>query len=357
MKKTSLYEQHLKLNAKMIEYANYHMPVYYQGINEEHLAVRENFGIFDVSHMGEIFIEGTDALRFTNELVTNLISNDYQKVTYALMLNDDGYVVDDCLVYVMKETKILLVVNASNKDKDYAWILSKCQNYDVHILDQSNNFSQIAIQGPHALEKMRDIMKQDVPNLSFMTYEIIKFQDQEMILSRTGYTGEDGFEVYGSHEVIQTLFDRSIQLGATPCGLGSRDTLRFEANLPLFGHEISEDIHPIEAGLNFALKFEKSFIGKDALLNKKENLTRKIVGLSLLEKGIPRQGYEVFAGDQKVGFITTGYMLPTQEQPIALAMVDIEHSKINTELFVQIRKNKVPAIVRNKKFHIKNYKK
>lgn len=357
MKTTSLYEKHLALNARMIEYAGFSMPVSYAGISEEHIAVRTSMGIFDVSHMGEFLVDGKEALRFVNHLVTNNIPEDLSKVTYALFCDEEGYVVDDLLVYVIKPEQVLLVVNAGNIDKDFDWVVRQSAHFDVTVRNVSKDYSQVAIQGPETISHIESIMGVPGADLKFMTYKVVPFKEGYVILSRTGYTGEDGFEIYGTHDLVKQVWDLAIKEGAVPCGLGARDTLRFEANLPLYGHEISETINPVEAGLNFAVKLEKPFIGRDALVRYKEQPKRKIVGLELLERNIPRHGYEVYQGQRKVGIITTGYLLPNVDTPIACALVDLDVSEIGTELLVKIRNNMIPARVRNRKFYTKNYKK
>jgi len=358
MKKTALYETHLKLNAKMIEYANYEMPVYYEGINAEHLGVRTHMGIFDVSHMGEFLIEGKDALRFTNYLVSNRIENDLTKVTYALLLNEDGYPLDDLLVYVVQKEKILLVVNAGNREKDYAWVVKQSNDFDVTVRDLSNDYSQVAIQGPKVKEIIDEILDTTVSDLSFMTFKIVPYGDGHIIVSRTGYTGEDGFEIYGYHDFVLNIWNDAISKDVKPSGLGARDTLRFQANLPLYGQEIAEDITPYEAGLGFAVKLDKEdFIGKDACIYHKENKLRKLVGFELLERNIPRHGYKVLKDQIEIGIVTTGYLLPDYEKPLGLALVDVNHGDLKTEIHIQIRNKEVPAVIRNKKFYTKNYKK
>jgi len=358
MKFTALHDRHLALNAKMIEYAGFHMPVSYAGITEEHIAVRTGMGIFDVSHMGEFLVDGKDALRFVNHLVTNFIPEDMSKVTYALFCDEKGFVVDDLLVYVMKPEQVLLVVNAGNIDKDFEWVTKQSKTFDVNVRNVSENYSQVAIQGPEVINHIGEIMDIDTPDLKFMTYSVIPYKEGYVILSRTGYTGEDGFEVYGTHDLVTQVFDKAIEVGVTPIGLGARDTLRFEANLPLYGHEISDSINPVEAGLNFAIKLDKEdFIGKKALLEYKEKPERKIVGLELLQRCIPRQGYKVLHNEHEIGVITTGYMLPNQETPIACALLDIKYAEMGTELYVEIRGNRYLAKVRNRKFYTKNYKK
>lgn len=356
MKKTSLHQHHIALGAKMIEYAGFDMPISYTDISKEHHAVREKMGIFDVSHMGEFLIDGPDALDFVNRLVTNQIVMDSTKVTYGLLCDNDGYVIDDLLVYVLKETQILLVVNAGNIDKDFAWVSDQQKEYDVTLRNISDAYSQVAIQGPLTKSHINDILGSHLTDLKFMTYQVVPYKDGFVIASRTGYTGEDGFEIYGTHDLITDIWEQAIAQGAIPCGLGARDTLRFEANLPLYGHELTESITPLEAGLGFALKFDKAFIGKDALVKQVDQLKRKIVGLELLEKGIPRQGYEIFnESDEAIGFITTGYLSPSLNKSIALAMIDIPYHKIGTTVYVLIRKQKVLATIISRKFLSKKY--
>mgnify|MGYP001283587722 CR=1 FL=1 len=358
MKHTVLHEKHLALNAKMIEYAGYHMPVYYQGISEEHLAVRNHMGIFDVSHMGEILVDGKDALKFVNYLVTNQIIEDTSKVTYALFCYENGTVVDDLLVYVIKPEQILLVVNASNVEKDFEWIKSQSKGFDVNLRNVSDSYGQIAIQGPKVIDHIEEIIGIEGKDLSFMTYKVAPYMDGYIILSRTGYTGEDGFEIYGYPSYIEAIWDKAIEIGVVPCGLGARDTLRFEATLPLYGHEIDETINPVEAALNFAVKLDKEhFIGKDALVLYKEQPKRKLVGIELLERNIPRQGYPILKDGKEIGLITTGYLLPTQEKPIASALIEASYAVMGSEVEVLIRNKTVKATIRNRKFYNKNYKK
>lgn len=345
MKQTKLHEKHTELGAKMVEYAGFHMPIQYEGISQEHNSVRTSFGVFDVSHMGEIFVKGPDAYKFVNYLITNEVTYS-EKIIYGLILEENGYVIDDLLAYPMSEQEILLVVNASNTDKDYDWILKVSKGFNVEIINDSDKYSQIAIQGPKTQENMEKLLGFPV-EMEFMTFKTYNINNNEVIISRTGYTGEDGYEIYGNHELIVALFDKVIKLGAHPCGLGSRDTLRFEAGLPLYGQEIGPHINPVEANLGFFIKFDKDFIGKAAL---EQEQPRKIVGLRLLERNIPRTGYKVFKDDKEIGEITTGYLLPTQEEPIAFAIVDKEYSKIGTDVFVQIRNKMVPAKIRNRKF-------
>jgi len=358
MKKTVLYDEHIKLGAKMVEYAGYWMPVEYQGITAEHLAVRNACGVFDVSHMGEILIRGKDAKKFVNYLVTSEVPKTPKKMAYGMLLYEHGGIVDDLMVYFRSDEDIMLVVNASNKDKDYEWIKSHQAGYDVEIIDASDETSLLAVQGPSAAIIIANYTTYDLDTLRMFNFDDIDLLDLPFIVSRSGYTGEDGFEIYGSHDAILTLFKKLIDDGVTPCGLGCRDTLRFEANMPLYGHEIDQDINPLEATLTFALALDKDFIGKEAILAAKaKGITRKVVGIELLDKGIARAGYEVLKEDQVIGYITTGYMIPGTNKAYALAMLNQGNWEIGTEVLVKIRKNLVPAKVRDKKFLNKKYKK
>lgn len=356
MKKTILYDEHLKLGAKMVEYAGYAMPVEYQGLTEEHLAVRNSCGIFDVSHMGEIAIKGKEAKKFVNYLVTSEVPSTPYRMIYGMMLYENGGIVDDLMVYYKNDEDILLVVNASNLDKDYEWILSHQTGFDVEVVNLSDETSQLALQGKDAIKYLQKYVQEDLSNFKMYDFNYFKIFDYTFLISRSGYTGEDGFEIYGPNEGILELFKCFIADGVTPCGLGCRDTLRFEANMPLYGHEIDYNINPLEATLSFALSFNKDFIGKDALLEvKAKGLTRKIVGLELLDKGIARAGYEVVKDNQVIGFITTGYLVPGTNKALALAMLDKGYWDLGTEVMVRIRKNLVQAKVRDKKFLNKKY--
>ncbi len=357
MKKTSLYDKHLALGAKMTEFAGFMMPLTYENIPFEHRAVRENVGVFDVSHMGEILIKGNDALEFVNYLVTNTIDGEENRVTYALLCDEKGYALDDLLVYVINRRRILLVVNAGNTDKDFEFIASHVEPFDVTVKNRSKRYAQLAVQGPEAKTVLSDIFDMDLSSITFMTFREIDHKGNPLIISRTGYTGEDGFELYGDHETIGVLWDALTGKGVVPCGLGARDTLRFEANLPLYGNEMNDTINPYETGLGFAIKTEKAFIGRDALVSHKENLKRKIVGIEVLERGVPRHGYPVFIDDQNIGFVTTGYLLPDREKALALALVDQDFARKGTDVTIEIRNRRIKARIRNRRFYTKKYKK
>ena len=355
MKKTSLHEKHISLNAHMTEFAGFDMPLFYDSISKEHHYVRNEAGIFDVSHMGNMIVEGDDALLYINNIVSNDVSDQYGNVVYALILNESGYVIDDVLVYSFSKQHFMVVCNASNIDVVYEWMQQNQKDYQITIKNNSNIMSQVAIQGPLSASIIEKIYGESPLSLTFMRFDTWS-QNQSIIISRTGYTGEDGFEIYGDHESIKKLFDLCLTYGVHPIGLGARDTLRFEAALPLYGHELSTTIHPYEAGLGFAIK-SSSFIGSDALIHLKQNTQRKLVGLKMLDRGIPRATYKLYAGEHIVGEITTGYQLPNKSYGLAFALIDKPYHLIGTQLEVLIRHKKIPVEVIKKSFMQKNYKK
>ena len=358
--KTCLYDRHVALNAKMEPFAGFWMPISYTGIIEEHQAVRNHCGMFDVSHMGEIRVLGPDAVRFVEYVSTNEIaSKPLGKVIYGLILYDNGTVVDDFLTYKKAEDELFLVVNASNVAKDYAWLVDHTEGFDVRVRNESDEWSEIAVQGPETETILQDLMKIVLSDLAFYTFKETVWNDHDLLVSRTGYTGEDGFEIYGDAYAIAELWDLLLESKKVlPCGLGCRDTLRFEASLPLYGHEISDQVTPIEAGLGSFVKFEKpAFLGRETCLRQKEQgLEKKLVGIELTEKAIPRQGYEVYSGETLIGRITTGYLSISLGKPIANAMIDAKYAKIGDPIFVQIRQKKVPGLIRNRQYYKKNYK-
>ena len=338
------------------------MPIQYSSITDEHNAVRQRAGMFDVSHMGEIFVSGPDAEKFVNHIFTNNVTGIPDgKILYGMMLYPSGTVVDDLLVYKeFQPNKYLLVVNASNIAKDYEWLCAHVEGYDVEVVNESDFWGQIALQGPEAEKYAVEVLGlDDAPGLTFYTYYDTEWKGQRMVVSRTGYTGEDGFEIYCSHEAVNEIWDMLLQAGVAPCGLGCRDTLRFEAGLPLYGHELSDEITPLEAGLGmFAKVKEKDFIGRDALVAQKEaGLTRKIVGIELQDKAIPRAGYPVEVDGVQVGEVTTGYRSISTDRSVCVAMVDKAYTELGTAVEIRIRKKVFPGIVTKKRFYETNYKK
>lgn len=363
LKKTCLYDSHVALGAKMSPFAGFMMPIQYSSITEEHNAVRHAVGMFDVSHMGEIFVSGPDAEKFVNHIFTNEIRGfEPGKVLYGMMLHPDGGVVDDLLVYREFEPgHFLLVVNAANIDKDYEWILAQTAGYDVKVVNDSDNWSQIAVQGPGAEKVVTEVLGlTEAVALTFYTYYEAQWNGHRMVVSRTGYTGEDGFELYTTCEDIKEIWKKLLDNGVVPCGLGCRDTLRFEAGLPLYGDELSDTITPIEAGLGMFCKLDKEeFIGKDVVAKQKaEGTERKLVGIELEDKAIPRATYPVEAEDgTQVGVVTTGYHSISLEKSICFAMVQTAYSKLDTPLWIRIRKKVFPGKVIKKRFYQTNYKK
>lgn len=363
LKKTCLYDSHVALGAKMSPFAGFMMPIQYSSITEEHNAVRHAVGMFDVSHMGEIFVSGPDAEKFVNHIFTNEICGfEPGKVLYGMMLHPDGGVVDDLLVYrEFEPDHFLLVVNAANIDKDYEWILSQTAGYDVKVVNDSDNWGQIAVQGPGAEKVVTEVLGlAEAAELAFYTYYEAQWNGHRMVVSRTGYTGEDGFELYTTCEDIKEIWKILLDNGVAPCGLGCRDTLRFEAGLPLYGDELSDTITPIEAGLGMFCKLDKEeFIGKDVVAKQKaEGTERKLVGVELEDKAIPRATYPVETEDgTQVGVVTTGYHSISLEKSICFAMVQTAYSKLDTPLWIRIRKKVFPGKVVKKRFYQTNYKK
>ena len=363
LKKTCLYDSHVALGAKMSPFAGFMMPIQYSSITEEHNAVRHAVGMFDVSHMGEIFVSGPDAEKFVNHIFTNEIRGfEPGKVLYGMMLHQDGGVVDDLLVYrEFEPDHFLLVVNAANIDKDYEWILAQTEGYDVKVVNDSDNWGQIAVQGPGAEKVVTEVLGlAEAAELTFYTYYEAQWNGHRMVVSRTGYTGEDGFELYTTCEDIREIWKILLDNGVVPCGLGCRDTLRFEAGLPLYGDELSDTITPIEAGLGMFCKLDKEeFIGKDVVAKQKaEGTERKLVGIELEDKAIPRATYPVETEDgTQVGVVTTGYHSISLEKSICFAMVQTAYSKLDTPLWIRIRKKVFPGKVVKKRFYQTNYKK
>ncbi|MBR5062548.1 MAG: glycine cleavage system aminomethyltransferase GcvT [Prevotella sp.] len=360
-KKTCLYDNHVALGALMSPFGGFIMPIQYSSIIDEHQAVRQHCGVFDVSHMGEVLVTGNDAERFVNHIFTNDVTDaPLGKVFYGMMLYPHGGTVDDLLVYKMGDNKFFLVINAANIDKDVAWITQHAMGYDVNIDHQSDIYGQLAVQGPEAEAVMEEVLQIGCHELAFYTAKAMEADGEEIIVSRTGYTGEDGFEVYASHPFIVKAWERLMASGkCKPCGLGCRDTLRFEVGLPLYGDELSEQITPIMAGLGMFCKLGKpEFIGKDALIKQKEEgLEKKLVGIELFDKAIPRHGYTVLKDGKPIGEVTTGYHGISVDKSVCMALINFDDAALGTEVEVQIRKKTFPGVVVKKRFYDKHYKK
>lgn len=352
MKKTPLADEHEKLGARMVDFAGWWMPVQYKGLREEHENVRQNVGLFDVSHMGEIRFKGPQALKSLEWLTTNEVSrlNDGE-AQYSLLPNDQGGLVDDIIVYCLKKNEDYLVcVNASNKDKDYSWM--KTHNLGAEISDESDLWAQIAVQGPHALTLISQVL--DIPAQEMKPFQFRQGQWQgfDFIFATTGYTGEKGGEIFIHRDGVVALWQKLLSTGQAfqvqPIGLGARDTLRTEMKYSLYGHEIDDSTNPYEAGLGWAMKpLKKDFLGKDLILKKKDlGLERQLVGFKTIEKGIPRQGYDLYSIDNKlIGKVTSGTHSPSLDQPIGIAYVASGFANEGTEVFVDIRGRKVKSVI------------
>lgn len=356
-KRTCLYDKHVKLGALISPFGGFDMPIQYSTIIEEHEAVRKDCGVFDVSHMGEVTVKGKDAERYVQHIFTNDVSkiSDGQ-ILYGMMCYEDGGTVDDLLVYKMAENDFFLVINAANIDKDWQWMQDNAKEFDIELVNRSEDYGQVAVQGPNSEKVVEEVLGLECKELTFYTVKTIG----DVIISRTGYTGEDGFEIYASHNFICECWDKLIESGrCKPCGLGCRDTLRFEVGLPLYGDELSAEISPVMSGLSMFCKFDKEeFIGKEALAKQKaEGVERRVIGIELEGKAIPRHGYAVLKDGEVVGEVTTGYHSISTDKSVCMALVKTEHAKLGTPLDVQIRKKTFPGVAVKKRFYDKHYKK
>ncbi len=352
LKKTPLFEVYPNYNGKIIDFGGWALPVQFSGILEEHEAVRTRAGLFDVSHMGELAVTGADALANIQKWITNDASKlaDGQAV-YSPICYEHGGCVDDLIVYKKGDDNYLIVVNAANTEKDYEWLKQNSFG-DVRIENISAAVAQLALQGPLAEQVLQKMTSTDLSQIKFFWFlDSVEIASVKCLVSRTGYTGEDGFELYCDASDVAKLWDSILATGkedgVLPIGLGARDTLRFEARLPLYGQELSETITPLEAGLGFFVKLDKGdFIGREALAKQKEaGLSRKLVGFEMLERGIPRTHYEVQVNGETIGEVTTGTMGPTVKKNIGLALIDAKFATIGQEIDVIIRNKPVKGVL------------
>lgn len=358
-KQTPLYETHLHYGGRIVEFGGWLLPVQYTGVLEEHRAVREKAGLFDVSHMGEVLVKGPDAFAFVQKLVTNDVSRlTNHKIQYTPMCYQDGGVVDDLLVYKQGEEEYLLVINAANIEKDWQWMQENKGNFTIELTNISDSTAQLALQGPLAqsiLSQLTDTVLEDLEYYWFLPK--VTVAGKETLLSRTGYTGEDGFEIYCRPEDAASLWESIMTAGKPygllPAGLGCRDTLRFEACLPLYGHELSQDISPLEAGIGMFVKLDKGdFNGSAALAEQKKNgVKRKIAGFVITGRGIARSEYPVMAEGRRIGTVTTGSYSPSLDKNIGLALVEAEFAKVGQQFDIEIRGKNVAAQVIPKPFY------
>ena len=338
MKHTPLYEAHLKFKAKMVPFAGWEMPVYYSSIMAEHKAVRTSAGIFDIGHMGAVKVSGQNALQY----LQNVLSNDVSKLEagssqYSIILNESGGVIDDIFVYRLPDY-YMLVLNASNTGKDIEWLKKKMPG-GIEIKDLKHEMTLLALQGPKSQQILQKTCDADLKKLGHHKTMLARISHLPSLISRTGYTGEDGFELFFDRPNAETIWNKLIELGAVPCGLGARDTLRLEAGMPLYGHEYNEGITPLETGFSFAVKLGKGdFIGRGSLeVHKKEGFSKRLVGIKLKETGIPRQGQKIFKDGKIIGYITSGTMSPTLKVPIGMGYVRTEYSDVGSAFDVEIR--------------------
>lgn len=360
MKNTALSHIHEQLGAKMVPFAGYNMPVQYEGVNAEHETVRNGIGVFDVSHMGEFFLKGENALA----LIQKVTSNDASKLVdgkaqYSCLPNNEGGIVDDLIVYKIADNQYMLVVNASNIDKDWNWISSH-NDLGVEMINASEDYSLLAIQGPKSAEAMQSLTSIDLKNMPYYSFQIGEFAgEKDVIVSATGYTGSGGFEIYIKNEVAENIWNKVFEAGASygikPIGLAARDTLRLEMGYCLYGNDINDTTSPIEAGLGWITKFDKKFTNSEALQLQKENgVAKKLVGFELIDRGIPRHDYPIVdQNGNTIGIVTSGTMAPTVGKGIGMGYVTTEFSAIDSTIYIQIRNNKVAAKVVKMPFYKK----
>jgi len=355
MKTTALNRIHKSLGAKMLPFAGFEMPIQYEGVNAEHETVRNAVGVFDVSHMGNFFIEGPDALNFLQYITSNDVAKlKPGKIQYSCFPNENNGIVDDLLVYQLDDNKYMLVVNGANLEKDWNWVKKYAQNFDVKLSDLSDRYSILAVQGPNAPALMKKMVgnSADLENLKYYTWTKADLAGhKDVLVSATGYTGEKGYEIYVKNEFAEDiwndLFEKGKAFGIKPIGLGARDTLRLEKGYCLYGNDIDDTTSPIEAGLGWITKFTKDFINSEQLKKQKEEGTaRKLVAFKLKDKGIARHGYDIVNQEgQKIGYVTSGTMSPILKEAIGMGYVPSELAKPGSEIFIQIRKKQVPAEV------------
>ncbi|WP_050615744.1 glycine cleavage system aminomethyltransferase GcvT [Bacillus testis] len=357
LKKTPLYDEYKTHGAKTIDFGGWDLPVQFSGIKEEHESVRTKAGLFDVSHMGELLVEGSGSLSYLQKMATNDVSKLKDgKAQYSALCYEDGGTVDDIIIYRRNENSYLLVVNAANIEKDFEW-LQEHLGTDVRISNKSEEIAQLALQGPKAEENLQKITENtDLKELKFFSFkEDVSVAGVPALVSRTGYTGEDGFEIYCRSKDAVQIWKALLALEEVkPIGLGARDTLRFEAGLALYGQELSPSITPIEAGIGFAVKTDKEedFFGKSVLKEQKENgAPRKLVGLEMIGRGIPRHGYKVFSGEQEIGAVTTGTQSPTLNKAVGYALIDAAYAEIGDVLTVEIRNKRIEAKITGTPFY------
>ena len=349
IKRTALFSKHEALGAKLVHFAGFDMPLQYEGVIKEHIAVRTTAGAFDVSHMGEFIVKGKNAEKFLNYVTINDVSKiEVGQAQYSAMCYDDGGIIDDLLIYRYNDY-YMLVVNAANIEKDFNWLNGQLLD-DVILENHSADISLIAVQGPQSRNILSKILESNISDLPFYYFLEGKVAGCDVTIARTGYTGELGFEIYGNNEDIPSVWDALFSIGKpmglVPTGLAARDTLRLEMKFCLYGNDIDKTTHPYEAGLGWITKIDKgNFIGRESIIDRKENMARRLVCIEMLDKAIPRQGYEIYIDAEKIGYFTSGGQSPSLQKGIGLAYINRPHTKSGTEIEVEIRGKRKKAVI------------
>jgi aminomethyltransferase len=350
LKRTSIFSEYSRYGGKIVEFFGWELPVQFSGIIDEHLNIREKVGLFDVSHMGEILVTGKQAESFTDYMVTNSVKKmEHNKVIYTPACYENGGIVDDLLVYKFSNIKFLLVINASNVEKDFEWVKDNAKEFQVDVQNISSETTQLAIQGPKSSLIIKEFFNNALEEIKLFTFRQINYKGEEIIISRTGYTGEDGFEIYMPNKLGKDLWNDLLntgqKYGIKPTGLGARDTLRFEAKLMLYGNDINENTNPIEASIGWTVKLDKeNFIGKQALQNVKDDgLKRKLVGFEMIDRGIPRHNFKIFKDADEIGFVTSGTYAPYLKKNLGLGYVKIDQCNIGNIINVEINNKLLKA--------------
>ena len=351
MKKTPLYDKHVELGARIVEFGGWEMPVFYTTVIDEHIITRTKAGLFDICHMGEFIVKGKDAFKFLQFVLTNDLNKLVDgKAFYSALCNEQGGVVDDLFVYRLSETEYMLVVNAGNIEKDFLWLKKNLNDFDVELKDISEKTAKLDLQGPKSQEILQKLVNYDLNELKRFHFVKIKVNGLLTTVSRTGYTGEDGFELYFDAEHAIEIWNKLLGLGVKPVGLGARDTLRIEACYSLYGHEINDEVSPLEAGIGFVVNMDKEFIGREALEKVKENSNRNIIAFEMIDRSIPREHYLVFIGEEEIGQVTSGTMSPTLKKGIGMAFVNVS-VLLGSEIHINIRDKLYKAKVVKRPFY------
>ncbi len=362
MKKTPLYDEHVKLGARIVDFNGWQMPVMYTNVIDEHTRTRTKAALFDISHMGEFMIEGKDATPFLQKVLAKDISKiNIRRCAYTVMCNENGGTIDDLFVYCLDDNRFMLVTNAGTIEKDHIHLVKNRKDMDVRIANISDETTKLDIQGPESEKILQKLTETKLAEIKRFDFKEIALNNIGIMISRSGYTGEDGFEIYFNKnkaiEIWNILLETGKEHGLKPAGLGARDTLRLECCYSLYGHEINENTSPIEAGIPFTISFDKeNFIGKEALINTKNNQKKKLIAFELIEKGIPRQNYKVLKDNKEIGYVTSGTLSPTLKKGIGLALINIEFANLETEIDINIRDKLYKAKIVKKPFYTYNGK-